>query len=181
VSRAQAAPATLPGVTPFRIAHEFRCPSLELYWRVYFDDSHVANLDEQTGVDVRTLVERREDDDTVFRHLEIKPKRQLPAFLRKLVKRELGFSQKETFFKRENRIEMEVIPTIFPGRSEIKSVYTAEMVGPDKLVRAYEGTISIKVPIAGRKVEKAILEDMIRSYEVGTQVTQKRLDVEAAK
>ncbi len=169
-------------MTPFTIEHEFRAASLALYWQVYLDEAHVALLDEQTGVAERTVLERREDDDILVRRMYLERKREIPALLRSFVKKQkLGYDQTDTFYKRESRVETEILPSVFAGRSAINFTYTVRAVAPGRLLRTIEGTLAFNVPIAGSRIEKAILEDMRRSYEVGTELMQKRLDEVAAQ
>jgi hypothetical protein len=167
-------------VTPFRIEHEFRASSAEEFWDLFFDDEHAAALDEHTDIEEREVVERRDEGDTLYRTIKLRPKRQLPGWFRKLTKKELAYTQKEVFHKSDNRVEIEIVPTIFAGKTEIKTTYTLEEVAPGRFSRVFEGSISIRVPMFGRRIEKSIIEDMKRSYEVGAAVTQRRLDERSA-
>lgn len=167
-------------MTPFRIEHEFRCQSVEAFWDLFFDDEHAAALDEHTDIEEREVVERRDEGDKLYRTIRMRPKRQLPGWFRKLTKKELAYTQNEVFHKAENRIEIEIVPTVFSGKTEIKSVYTLTEVAPGRYNRVFEGSISIKVPMFGKRIERSILQDMEKSYELGAALTQRRLDERAA-
>jgi hypothetical protein len=159
----------------FSISHDFRGRSIELFWRGYFDEDHQANLDSSSDMKERTLLEFKDTEETIYRELRMVPKRQLPAFIRKFTN-ELGYVSKSTLVKADNRMTIEIVPTVFTKRSKITGIYTIEQVDPDTIRRTYVGDIEIKVALIGKKIEKAVIEDMQRSFAAGAECTQKWLD-----
>lgn len=162
----------------FSITHDFRGRSIELFWRGYFDEDHQANLDSSSDMKERTVLAFEETEDTIYRELRMVPKRQLPAFIRKFTN-ELGYTEKSTLVKADNRMTIEIVPTVFTNRSTITGIYTIEQVDPETIRRTYEGEIEIKVALIGKKIEKTVIEDMRRSFAAGAACTQQWLDEHA--
>ena len=163
----------------FRITHDFRAPSIELFWRGYFDEGHQANLDSTNDMKERTLLEFTETEETIYRELRMVPKRQLPAFIRKFTN-ELGYTEKSLLVKADNRMTIEVIPTVFTNRSSITGIYTVEQIDPETIRRTYDGEIEIKVALIGKKIENTVIEDMQKSFGTAAACTQRWLDEHCA-
>ena len=158
-----------------RISHDFRCSSIALFWRGYFDETHQANLDSTSDMKEREVLEFTETDETIYREVRMVPKRQLPGFIRKFTN-ELGYTEKSKLVKADNRMTIDIIPTVFTNRSRITGIYTIEQVDAETIRRTYDGEIEIKVALVGKKIEKTVIEDMQRSFAAGAACTQKWLD-----
>lgn len=163
-------------MTPFRFEHEFRAESAAQFWRGYFDEAHIANLDAELGLRARELVELREDDATLHRVFHVVPERELPGWLRKVTGAGLDYEERLTFHKHENRCELLVLPSLFPSRTRIEGTYDVQELGPNRLLRRFFGEIDIRVPMVGGRVERSVLADMAASYERAVPLTQHWLD-----
>lgn len=167
-------------MTPFRFEHEFRADSAAQFWRGYFDEQHIAHLDAELGLRARELKERREDESTLHRVSRVMPERELPGWLRKVTGAGLDYEEHLTFYKHENRCELLILPSLFPSRTRIEGTYDVQEVGPGRLLRRFFGTIDIRVPVLGGRVERSVLADMESSYQRAVPLTQDWLDADSA-
>lgn len=160
----------------FAFEHEFRAPSLEAYWRCYLDPVHVGRLDAELGLKSRELLESTETDGGLYRRFHIVPGRELPGWLQKITRAGLAYEERSTFRRADNCIDVEVIPEMFTERTTIRGLYSLELVGEGRVVRRFAGAVEVRVAVVGKRVERAIVEDMARSYEVAIPLTQACLD-----
>ncbi len=160
---------------PFRFEHEFR-GSVARYWELFFDDDVQRAQFERVGVKVFEILERVDTGDTITRRLHVVPKRDIPAVIKKVTGASLGYTEQTTLYRRRNVADTVVVPTTLGGRTVIGGQHTVTELGDGRFVRAFVGAITIAVPLVGKKIEKAIFEDMERSYADGAKITQGRLD-----
>jgi hypothetical protein len=163
-------------VIPFDFEHDFRTPSVDAYWRCYFDPDHVARLDEALGLRGRELLERQEDDDTLVRRFHVVPARQIPGWLRKVAGGGLDYEERSTFYKADDRIEIEILPSLLAKRTRIAGTYTVVPVGDGVVRRRWCGEVDVRAPVIGGRVERAVVSDMEKSYAIAVPMTQDCLD-----
>lgn len=157
-------------MTHFKITHEFAADA-KTYWKVFLDEAYNVALYDRIGVKERTMLDRSEDDKTVKWSVRIMPKRDLPGVIKKVVGGDLGYTEISTLYKDENWIDVRIEPSLMKERTKIKAKYTLEPIGDKRVRRTFEGDIHIDLPLVGKKVEAAILEDLQKSYDVAARVT----------
>lgn len=160
----------------FTLTHDFRAPSIASFWRCYFDPEHNAELDERTGIARRAVVLEREEGGVLERAIKLTPARNLPAWLRRIARGDLSYVEKSRFHRQENRIEYKIVPSLLAERISLTAIYTVEMVEPGLVRRAYDGDIVARVPVVGRRIERAVIAEMESSFEKAAGVTQGWLD-----
>ncbi len=160
----------------YRFEHIFNCDSVENYWKAYFSSEMQDKLDNALGIGSTEILNVVDSEDVMTRTVVKVPNRQLPSFLKKFANGKLVFTQNQRFRKPENRITIDVTNSMFPNRSEIKGEYIVESAGAGKVKRTYTGTVSVTVPLIGKRVEKWVLVDLEKSMNTGASVTQKWLD-----
>jgi hypothetical protein len=157
-------------VTHFKITHEFATDP-ETYWKVFLDEAYNVELYDRIGVKERTTLDRSEDEKTVKWKVRIMPKRDLPGVIKKVVGGDLGYTETSTLHKAENWIDVKIEPSLMKDRTKINARYTLTSIGDKRVRRTFEGDIHIDLPLVGKKVEAAILEDLQKSYDVAARVT----------
>lgn len=160
----------------FAFEHVFRAPSVEAVFRAYFEPAHAAAQDRTLDVAERTVLERTETDDELRRVCRVVPRRQLPAFVRPLIAGQLSYTETAIWRKREDRIDLEIRPSVLSGRALITATYRLSQVGPEAILRRYEGTVSVDVALLGPRVERGIVAEFERSMPVAAGCTQAFLD-----
>lgn len=165
----------------FRFEDVFIAPDAKAIFDAYFDADFTAQQDAEIQIKAR-IVQRENDAPTLFsRVTKVVPARQLPSFVRPLVRDELHYIEDLTWFKSEDRLAIVIHPSIGSGRAQITVDYRVQDVGaaPDgrrRFARSYAGQVAIEVPLIGGRIEKGIIEDMRQSLATTAKSTQRWLD-----
>lgn len=160
--------------TPFKFVAEFPTDP-ETFWKLFWHDPYNVELYDRIAVKERRYLEKNDHGDTLQFQLRVIPRRDLPGFLQKIVGGDLGYTEKSTWFKKENRIECDIVPTLMSEKSKIRATYTITPIGEKRIRRVFEGTIDIGVPLIGRKVEQFIVGDMEKAYLAAAATTKEWL------
>jgi len=160
----------------FSFEHVFRAPSVEAVFAAYFDPVHVAEQDRTMEVAERTVLERTETADELRRVCRVVPRRQLPAFVRPLITGQLHYIETAVWRKADDRIDIEIRPSVLSGRALITVAYQLSEVGPGAILRRYEGTVSVDVALIGPRIERGIVAEFEKSLPVAAACTQGFLD-----
>jgi hypothetical protein len=158
----------------FRFEHEFR-GTVEAYWRAFFDDALTRDQYERLGVRELEVVERREDDEALARTLRVVPARELPAVLRRLTGASLGYTETTVLDRRAGVATTTVVPDTLADRITIGGRHVVTSPSPGAIVRTFEGSVEVRVAVIGGRIERAIVEDMRRSYAASAAMTQAAL------
>ncbi len=163
-------------MTEVEVRHELRCPRTELYWRCYFDAGHLRALDAAVGIARRQVQHESEDEHQYVRHTRVWPERQLPGFIERIMGAELYYDERATWLRHEDRLELDIQPSLYPDRAHIRGCITVAMTGADLLVRTWAGEISVEVAVLGTRIERALEEDLRSSLELAAAATQRWID-----
>ena len=162
-------------MTPFKITHELR-GDRDAYWKIFFDKEFTGEMYDRIGVKEWKILAWKEEDGKLYREVKVVPKRDLPSMIKKVVKGDLGYIEHSTLYWDRDFMECNVKPTLLSEKTTVKATYKLEKVGEGRLRRTFEGTIEVKIPLLGSKVEKLVVDDMTRSYDVAAKVHQEWLD-----
>jgi Protein of unknown function (DUF2505) len=162
-------------VTHFHIAHEFDADP-DRYWAVFFDEDYNIEVARRLDMKERTVLFRSEDDATIRFEQKLIPRRDLPTIIKKLVGGDLGYVERATYHKGRSYMDVSIEPTLLKERTDVRATYTVTPIGPGRVRRTYEGDVHVDVPLVGRKIEAAVLEDVRRSFDIAAQVTKEWLD-----
>lgn len=148
----------------FKLVHEQNC-NPERFWEVFFDEAYNQAIYKHVGTKERQFLEMHDHGDTKTWVLRVFPERDLPDFVKKIIKGDLGYIEHATMYKARNRIESRIEPTLFKDKTKINAVYTVEAIGPQKVRRTFEGDVEVSFPLVGKKVENIIVTDMEKAYD----------------
>jgi hypothetical protein len=162
-------------VTHFAFTHEFATDA-DRYWDVFFDEAYNRELCARLDIAHRTVLLRYEDDAIIRYEQKLVPGRELPFVVRQIVRGDLGYVEKATFYKRKSYMDVTIEPTLFKDRTDVRATYSVVTVAPGRVQRTYEGDAHIHLPVVGRAIEAALLEDVRRSFDIAATVTQEWLD-----
>jgi hypothetical protein len=154
----------------FNIVHEVECP-LSRYWDIFFDEAYNQALYARIGVKERRWLEMKDGPTTRSWVLRIIPQRDLPEFVKKIVKGDLGYVETSTLDKATNAIDCHIEPTLLKDKTKIHAIYKIEEIAPGRLRRSFAGDITVGIPLVGRKIEQFIISDIDRSYELTARFT----------
>lgn len=164
-------------MTPFHIEQTFR-GTREKFWQVLFHPEYPATVGKLTGVKSHELLELTDHGDRITRVIRSEPKRDLPAAVRKITGASLVYVERATLYKAEHRQEFTVELEKLQKRADIAGRYTLEEVEPGVIRRVGDASIEIKVPLLGKRIEKAVVEDLTNSHAITAKVIQSWLDGE---
>ena len=161
--------------TEFSLRHEFRASGPAAVFRAYFDETLAAEEDRRVDVVKREVLAVNDDGAVLHRRSRCVPRRQLPSFLR-WGDAELSYTEELTWRRAEDRIELDVRPSLFTTRIHGTTVYRLAALGPGRVERTLDGIIEVSLPVIGRRIERAIADDLQRSLEIAATCTQEWLD-----
>jgi len=161
-------------VTPFHISHEFSGPQ-ERFWQAYFHRDYLEALREVTGMGPAEELELEVTDQRVVRRVRREPRRQIPAFVRKVTGANLVFEEREELDRTTCRMACQIYRA---GADELIMLgdYSTAPVAEGRFRRVFAGSIDVRVPLVGGRIERLILADMTRTFEATLDVMQRWLD-----
>ena len=148
----------------FKLVHDQNCGP-EKFWEVFFDEPYNRALYKYVGTKERQFLELHDHGATKTWQLRVFPERDLPEWVKKVVRGDLGYIEHAVMDKAKHRIVSRIEPTLFKDKTKINVVYSIEEIAPGKVRRTFEGDVEVSIPILGRKVESLIISDMEKAYQ----------------
>jgi len=163
-------------VTEFSYEHVFRAPAPPVLLAAFTDPTHVAAQDVTGQVASREVIERHDDPERYHCVCRVVPRRQLPAFVRPLVRGGLEYMETLRWDKRTDTLVIEVRPAILGGRAQVDATCRVVDHAPGEVRRIYSGRVTVEVALIGGRVERGISAEIGRALAVAAVTTQAWLD-----
>jgi hypothetical protein len=163
-------------VTEFCFEHVFRAPSTAEVFAAYFDDEHQVEQDRQLAIANRELLEVDDRGDELYRKCKVTPVRQLPALVKPFVSGPLHYIEAQTWRRHADEIAFQITPSMLGGRVRVEGTYSLASVGPDAIRRRYAGRVSVDVAILATRIERGIVQELVKSLPIAARCTQDWLD-----
>jgi len=163
-------------MTPFCFEHVFRAASVADVFAAYFDPDHQREQDAQADLVERTVLEVVDTAADLRRVCRVVPRRQLPGFVRALVRGPLHYIETVRWRKASDEIDIEVLPSVLGGRAKITASYRLSAVGHGTIHRHYEGFAQVDVAMVGGRIERGIVAEFEKSIPAAAACTQAWLD-----
>ena len=145
------------------VRHTFDCTP-ETFWKMYWDDEFDQMLRKDATVE-RELVSERSDGDVSVRRLRFTPEQELPGPVAKLIgSKKLIYEQENRFNPVKGEMHWEVVPTFLPGKLSAKGVFLVRPSGAG-CERIVDGNIAVNVRFIGGQIEKAVVAEIVQSYD----------------
>lgn len=158
-------------MTPFEIVHIFEdCTPQELL-SLMTTPAHQQLQDNVGRVERREVLARTSDDRAYRCESMVYPARKIPAYVKPLLGGGLECHEVVSWDKASNRLEIDVHPAVLGGRSRVRATVTAVADGTST-IRTYAGQVSVEVSLIGRRVEKAIVEEMTTTVQAAAEATR---------
>ncbi|MBA3453655.1 MAG: DUF2505 family protein [Deltaproteobacteria bacterium] len=164
----------------FSYEHVFRAASPMVLLTAFTDPTHVAAQDRVGQVASREVIERRDAPESYYCDSRIVPSRQLPAFVRPLVRGGLEYTERLRWDRSTDTLVIEVRPAILGGRASVDARCQIVDHAPGEVRRIYSGTVTVEVALIGGRVERSIATEIGRALTVAAVTTQAWLDARAA-
>lgn len=163
-------------MTPFHFEHDFRAPSVAAVFAAYFDPALSAEHDRLSGIQRREELERTDDGATLVTVMRVWPERQLPVFVRPFVSGPLHYTERMTFDRARQRIDLDIRPSVLGKRTQIRITYALTQQAPGVVRRVYEGDVTVEISLVGGRAERMIVDDIGRVLTTVVPCTQEWLD-----
>lgn len=149
-------------------------------WDLFISRDFESRLEEASGVIYETLSEEMVDG-VECRRVKVTAKKDLPRIVAKaLGSGRLSYTQ-VTYLDRDTHIlEWEVIPMAMSDQVTAKGV---TMIVPEEdggCRRVVDGNVSVRIPLVGGAIEKAIVREVEDSYNKASTMALTMLDERAA-
>ncbi len=149
--------------------------SAEGYWDFFFSDEYGAGLWPALDITWELLVLTREGEGSslrIHREQRLTPQREVPGFLKRIVKGAITYVEKNDFVAADNVMHTVTIPGFAADRLRTEGTYRLVPQGSDRVLRVWEGICECKVPLVGGKIEKQLVEEVHESYRRATTFTR---------
>jgi hypothetical protein len=163
-------------VTEFCFEHVFRAPSTAEVFAAFFDDDHQLEQDRQLAIAKRELLELDDRGDELYRRQRITPERQLPAIVKPFVAGPLHYIESQTWRRSSSEIALEIRPSLFGGRARVDATYSLTDLGEGAIRRRYSGRVSVDVALLATRIERGIVQELVKSLPIAARCTQDWLD-----
>jgi hypothetical protein len=125
----------------------------------------------------RTVLELVDDGATLRRVCRVVPKRKLPALIRPFIAGPLHYIETVTWRRAQDEIEIDIRPSLLKGRVQILGTYRLDRIGPQQIRRRYAGEVSVDIALIASRIERGIVQELVKSMPVAASCTQSWLDV----
>jgi hypothetical protein len=141
----------------------FDVPAERLWALYFFDEAHGRALSEHLGL--RVLDDQLQHEGAgarliVRRQLRVVSQRELPPVLRRLVSGALVMQETGEFNAERRRYSVRIELPLVGGLVECGSEFTWDELPGGPMRRLWEGWCTAKIPLVGRRIERAILGEL---------------------
>lgn len=154
--------------------HYFDLPPDRFVELVFFNPEFNVALHDHLDFKSREVIERREDDDTVWQRVEFHTKQKLPWVARKLFGHDdVGWVEEMHFHKAQRKLETRLLPFMFEKRVHSSGVVTFEDDGNGGCKRVYDFDVSISLPAVGKAIAKKMAAETHDGIEKAAEFTRR--------
>ncbi len=144
------------------VRHTFPC-SLDVFWQMFWDEEYDRLVGEAAGVTREMLWDREEGDRRRWR-MRFTPAQELPSLVAKAIGTPKLVYEQESLLDADRRLHWEVFPAVVPDKVTAKGTMVARAAGAG-IERVVEGEVTVRIPIVGSRIERAIHQSVLDSYE----------------
>lgn len=151
-----------------QVRHNFACTPDE-FWTLFWDPSYDQRLQQGSEV-LRELLEEKEEGTRRRLRYRFTPKKTLPPAVAAVAGTDkLVYEQDNVFDRATGLLTWKVRPALVPDKVTAEGTFRVVPAGAG-CERVAEGTIEVRVPFIGGRIEEAIVNDVKQGYEVATRV-----------
>lgn len=155
--------------TRFKIVHEFNC-SPETLWTLIENEEMDQKMSAAGDATVEWL--DSEHGDVITIHKRVNMQRDLPGAIKRAIGGDdVGYELKASRESDEDTQTWTIEPLVLAGKVSCSGTTTVEETSAG-CRRIIAGTVNIKVPLIGGKMEKLLIEGVEESYNNGARVLE---------
>ncbi len=141
---------------------------------LFFNEDYNAEMYRTLDFKERTVLEKEDRGDTIYRRVRQVPNRTIPGAIQKVIRVErIEYNETSTYNKRTGRVTIEIQPGIMPDRIKSKGELWVEPAGPGRCTRRFVLDIEVKMFGIGGLMEKEIAKDVTASYDKSAAFTNR--------
>lgn len=146
------------------------------FWKVIHAPEYEALVAEALGLREYTELERREEEDSLYRRIQVAP--ELPDALRTLLRRAAGqdsmsYVEEQWRSRARREVRFRLTPSVLAGRSRIEGCVRVEPRDDSTCTRVLEGVVEVSVPLVGGLLERAIVANAVQGYGKSAAVVER--------
>jgi hypothetical protein len=158
-----------------RIEHEIDCTQ-EAFWRLFLDESYNHALFRDYLKFPRwEVVHSDVQGEVLHRTVEVEPfVGDLPGAIKKVVGENISYKEIGELDRTKNSYSLKVVPARLADKLKVSGVQSTEPVdGGMSCKRIFVATVEVKIFGVGGLIEKRVLSDLQRSYDLSAKFTNR--------
>ena len=154
------------------IEHKIYC-SEKTFWELFQDDEYNRTIFmDRLKFGRWQIVDRKETGDLVKRKVEVEPKvGEFPVVVKKAIGEKIAYREEGTLDRGELCYRFEVFPAIMADKFKVSGQQTTRILDDHSVMRVFEIEVQVKIFGVGGLIEKAIVNDLKKSYDLGAAYT----------
>ncbi len=156
-----------------RIEHTFDCSEDAFWGKLFFDEEYNRRM-YYDALNFPLWREISSDDrgDELIRIIECEPNLgDLPGAIKKVIGDNLRYREEGHYDKASRRYRLKIIPSRLADKMGVEGELFTESAGDGKCKRIFTAKINVKIFGVGTMIEKRLVSDLRRSYDVGAGFT----------
>jgi Protein of unknown function (DUF2505) len=122
------------------------------------------------------VASERIDGSRTYRTIDVEPYvPDLPPVIQKVVGDNLRYREEAYFDADTGKYHVRVVPNRLADKILVTGVQTVEEAGAGSCRRIFDANVEVKIFGVGGLIEKKIVHDLIKSYDVGAKFTEQYL------
>lgn len=157
-----------------RIEHEFNC-SEQTFWDLFLSEEYNQALFQgYLKFPLWRVATAEERNGTLHRSVEVEPYVvDLPGPIKKVVGDSIRYQEIGQLERAPLRYTVKVVPAKLADKLFVSGVQRTEPLGPHTCRRIFEATVEVKIFGVGGLIEKRIVQDLTKSYDLGAKFTNR--------
>ncbi len=162
----------------FTFSHDFDIDP-ESFWKMFFSEAYEAELFRRLKMRTFTVLERREEGNSLWRKVKLEPEGDVPAWASSVV-RDTGYTEHDHLHRDRSVMDVTIEPAMMKERFHLTGIFKVTPLGPGRCRREFSGEIRISVPLLGGKIEKFMVDKMREGYDTAAAFTREWLQRQPA-
>jgi len=146
---------------------------------MFWDEEYDKMLGKAAGVSREMLWDRQEGASRRWR-MKFTPDQELPALVAKAIGTTRLVYEQESELTPERTLKWQVYPTVVPDKVTARGTMVARQAGAG-VERLVDGEIAVRIPLVGGRIERAIHQSVLDSYERAYEVSLRWLEERGLK
>jgi hypothetical protein len=157
--------------THFKFEHDFDI-DVKDYWDLFFSEEYNVDLYKELKMKERTKLEQTDDGKTLRRATRLTPSTKVPDIFKKVIS-DMSYTERNVFHRERSEMEVVVEPSMMKDKFDLRGIYSVRPLGEGRCRRKFEGDAKVSVFLVGGQIEKFMIEEIRKSYDVAANVTRR--------